>query len=935
MADINKVSDYVWRIDKSGDMNVPAVIFASEKMLGKMRGDRTLTQLTNVATLPGIVRSAYVMPDGHEGYGFPIGGVAAFREEEGIVSPGGVGYDINCILPGAHILSSFGFFRPIEAYSAYFSEVAHTGGTVLLTGSHELVVGSEKGRATFFMHKEFEGQVYTVETLSGTVTVTPDHPIITPTGRKLPADLSEGGTILTYPFEGVEYELFCENEEEIAIYAKLIGYLTGDGTLTYSNRKMRAIFFGKKEDLARIRDDVAKLGYHSHIIERIRAHSINGKRFTATNAELHVYSQEFARRLIELGAPVGNKTNVRFRVPPFVRTSPLWIKRLYLAALFGAELSAPATSSKTGFYMPTLNMNKAVTLESNAREFLFDLSELLGEFGVNIAKVSKVECVNGKVRLRLEVDGDEENLLKLYTRIGYEYNTKRMVAGLAAVLYIRMKAMYRAKREEVRARVCELKSKGFRLSELQERFASKWANARFIERAYYENTSARAPLSLPSFDEFLAMQVEAYNTFGALVDEIITIGKKGYSGRVYDFNVESHHRFVANGIIVSNCGVRVIKTNLKYADVAPKLRDLVNSIFENCPSGVGSEGKVRLDTQTLKQVLSDGVDWAIRAGYGWERDKEFIEEYGHMKDADPSKVSDTALKRGRPQLGTVGSGNHFIELQEVQDVFDENIASKFGLFKGQFVIMIHTGSRGLGHQVASDYIRIFNEYIQRNNIRLADRELVYAPVNSPEGQDYIKAMNCAVNYAFVNRQMLTHWVREAVGMVFKKDPEDLGMDVLYDVCHNIAKREEHVVEDGRKGFVWVHRKGATRAMPAGRSEVPTAYRDVGQPVLIPGSMGTASYVLVGTPESAEAFHSVCHGAGRVMSRHDAIREYPAAQVRASLENKGIYVRVAERELISEEAPGAYKDIDDVIESVKGAHLANPVVRMVPHGVVKG
>ncbi len=384
-----------------------------------------------------------------------------------------------------------------------------------------------------------------------------------------------------------------------------------------------------------------------------------------------------------------------------------------------------------------------------------------------------------------------------------------------------------------------------------------------------------------------------------------------------------------------NCGVRLLKTNLMYKDVVQHLHPLINSIYENCPSGVGSKGKVRLDPTTLKKVLTEGVEWAVREGYGWDRDLHYIEENGRMKDADPSKVSDMAISRGKPQLGTIGSGNHFIELQEVNQVLDEEVAKKFGLFPGQFVIMIHTGSRGLGHQVASDYIRTFNSYVNKHNITLADRELVYAHVDSTEGSDYIKAMNCAVNFAFVNRQLLTHWVRESVGIILKQDPEDLGMDVLYDVCHNIGKREEHVLENGQKGFVWVHRKGATRSMPAGRPEVPASYRDVGQPVMIPGSMGTASYVLVGTADSAESFHSVCHGAGRVMSRHEAIRTYPVSMVKDLLNQKGIYIRSAESEVISEEAPGAYKDIDDVIDSVVGAKLAKAVTRMIPHGVVKG
>lgn len=386
-----------------------------------------------------------------------------------------------------------------------------------------------------------------------------------------------------------------------------------------------------------------------------------------------------------------------------------------------------------------------------------------------------------------------------------------------------------------------------------------------------------------------------------------------------------------------NCGVRVIRTNLLYSEVSPKLKDFVNSIFNNCPSGVGSKGKLRLENKQLDEVLISGVNWAVENGYGWKKDLERIEEKGCMDNADPDTVGELAMKRGRPQLGTVGSGNHFMEIQEVQEIMNEQTAKKFGLFKGQLVIMIHMGSRGLGHQVASDYIRIFSEYAQRNSIDLVDRELVYAPINSKEGQDYIKAMNCAVNYAFTNRQLLTHWVRESFSKELNSSPEDLEMDIIYDVCHNIAKREEHVVDFDtmKKENVWVHRKGATRAMPKNRVEVPSVYREVGQPVLIPGSMGTSSYILCGTEKSAEPFHSVCHGAGRALSRHQAISSLTSQSVKASLQGKGIYIKTEGHETISEEAPEAYKNIDDVIESVRGAGLANVVARMSPKGVVKG
>jgi tRNA-splicing ligase RtcB len=353
------------------------------------------------------------------------------------------------------------------------------------------------------------------------------------------------------------------------------------------------------------------------------------------------------------------------------------------------------------------------------------------------------------------------------------------------------------------------------------------------------------------------------------------------------------------------------------------------------PSGVGSKGKIRLGRQELDDAITHGARWAIEKGYGWGEDAERIEEGGCMDGADASKVSAKAKERGAPQFGTLGAGNHFLEVQRVERVLDAKTAETFGIAgENQIVVMLHCGSRGFGHQVCDDYIRVMLGAAEKYGIALPDRELCCAPIASQEAHDYLAAMNAAVNYAFCNRQVMTHWIRETFADTFKRSADALGMRVVYDVCHNIAKFEEHEI-DGRRMRVCVHRKGATRAMGPNRPELPAIYRGVGQPVLIPGSMGTGSYVLAGIESAAETFFSTCHGSGRVMSRHEAIRRYKPGEVRRELEAKGVEVRATSGEVISEEAPGAYKSVDEVVKSVEMGGISRIVAKLVPMGVAKG
>jgi len=384
-----------------------------------------------------------------------------------------------------------------------------------------------------------------------------------------------------------------------------------------------------------------------------------------------------------------------------------------------------------------------------------------------------------------------------------------------------------------------------------------------------------------------------------------------------------------------NCGVRLIKTDLTVKDLGGKVNALVDELYKNVPSGLGSKGLTKVGNKELDDILRNGSEWAVENGYGWERDLDATEERGKMLDADPSTVSEKARKRGLPQLGSLGSGNHFLELDVVKDVYNENVAKKFGLKEGAVTVTVHCGSRGCGHQIATEYLQEMERYVRNNNIRLPDRQLACAPLDSKLGNDYYKAMCCGANYAWANRQMITHWVRESFENILGGSAEDMGMDMVYDVAHNIAKKERHDVEKNSKD-VLVHRKGATRAFAAGRSEIAQMYRDVGQPVIIPGDMKVGTYVLVGKKGAMEeTFGSTCHGAGRKMSRTAAVGGLKASDVKNEMRKSNIYLRCGSDEGLLEEAPAAYKDVDEVIKVVCNAGLTDKVAKLTPIGVVKG
>ncbi|MFH1100934.1 MAG: intein-containing RctB family protein [Methanobacteriota archaeon] len=983
---LNKVDAFRYEIPSSytGEhqnlkMKTSAVIYTSEQMLPKLRDDNAPEQAANVTMLPGIVGKSLAMPDIHWGYGFPIGGVAATDADEGVISPGGVGFDINCLSGDAMILHEHGYTKKIKDFERNWRsehiQCANYGKKIINTPINA------------FMRFPTKKSICEVSTESGKRLVsTEDHPFYTPAGMIPLKDLAVGDRVAVNPFEGVEFyepsdtlivteedisrcpfkkqitQVIAElkkrgllplrmNNEKLPYLLKLIGYILGDGTMYFTKEKGTIWLYGEPKDLEMIQADITKLGFTaSKIYKRERSHKIETTydtvRFQRTEYSVKTTASSLAVLFWAMGVPVGNKCAQEYLLPQWVFGLELWQKRLLLASFFGAELSSPSTVTHHGynFYCPILSMNKHEKLVGNGRRFLTQIRDLLACFDVKASLIrERKEYVNkeGNVsfRLRLEISASPGNLLFLWSRVGFVYNKKRSCLANLAVHYLHVKQTVLRERREAEITAKKLKKKGFTRVEIYERLKSSYVNFRFIERSLYEDrkTSPRIASGFPHFHAFIDAYTQGLGDSGLVWDTLKVKTTAGSEPFVYDFTVaDYHHNFIASQFVVSNCGVRLVRTNLHSSDLnMKKIQELIDQMFVNVPAGLGSKAKVRLSKKQLDDVLLLGAKWAVENGYGWDKDIEFLEENGCLQGAQVLKISEKAKQRGAPQLGSLGAGNHFLEIQKVAEIYDPVAAKIYGVTGiDQIMVMIHTGSRGFGHQVCTDHLQVLEQAVRKYNIQLPDRQLACAPVKSKEGQEYLNAMACAANFAWCNRQMIVHWVRESFEHVLQQKAEDLRMEIIYDVCHNIAKLEEHEV-DGKKQKVYVHRKGATRAFGPGKTEVPLKYRDVGQPVLIPGDMGTESYLLRGTKEAEETFGSTCHGAGRVMSRHQAVQNWRGEAIMKMLKQKGIYAHPASWKVMAEEAPDAYKDVSQVVDVTHGARLSLKVARLVPLGVVKG
>jgi tRNA-splicing ligase RtcB len=732
---------------------------------------------------------------------------------------------------------------------------------------------------------------------------------------------------------------------------KLVGVVFGDGSLHIDKKGKGVVsFHGKAGDLEAIRADIEAIGVTpSKVYRRERTHTITTtyKTYTFDRTEewFKVVGRGFAALLVALGVPAGVKTKQDYDLPAWLDRSPLWHKRLFLAALFGAELSTPATvpNHDTVFASPVLSMSKRTAHVARGERLLAQLANWLGEFGVAVQKFGRrdeQQNADGdrSVRLRLVVANDSANLVRLWSQVGFEYNRERTAKAALAIQYLKEKERFVAAREAIANEAVAMATAGTPRAKIFGQLVGETANSRFVERSLYEKrkTHPRAGEGFIRFEAFCRDR-QVSDEAGMVWDSVASIVPvQNFDGLVYDFTVNhDDHNFVANGFVVSNCGVRLVKTNLFLDDVKHHMKELVRELFYNVPSGAGRTGKYKFDTTETRRLMGEGPKFVINRNLGVSRDLEHTEANGHIDGGDPHQVSDHAVKRGAEQCGTLGSGNHFMEVQVVDSVFDADVANAFGLELNQVCVMIHSGSRGLGYQVCDDALAVFRNCPEKYGFELPDRQLACAPVESPEGRKYIAQMRAAANYGFCNRQLLMQQAREVFSRVFGRSWEDLGMELLYDVAHNIAKLEEHTV-DGKKKKVWVHRKGATRAFPAGHPEVPEAFRAVGQPVIIPGDMGRASWVLVGAPGAMEkTFGTTCHGAGRAMSRTAAKADAVGRKIERELEHRGVIAMASSRFGLAEEQPKAYKNVDDVVEVVHEADLSRRVVRMRPLGVIKG
>jgi len=986
---IEKIDDFRWRIPKSfkPGMRVPGVIYASEKMLESIFQDRAAEQVANVACLPGIVKHSLAMPDIHWGYGF-------------------------CLTKDAKILTDFGYYKAIIDFEKdWASQVLKS-----------IDLQSKKTIRTPVVRfiKLEPKRIFTVTTKEGyKIKGTKDHPLFTPSGMKSIGKLSDGEKIAIFPFEGIPYKkptsqvIISEKDirktllkigrkpntprfeiniqklkernllhltyshSKLPYILKIMGFVFGDGSMNFIGKRGDGIvhFSGKPEDLEEVRKDVKALGYTPSPIHYYKTRSTRADDRYHDSYSFCINASSLVILLETLGVPRGVKVSQPYRVPSWIFKAPLWQKRLFLASLFGCELRIPHRRLKRRGYFnaPSFPMSKKEALIKNGKLFLNDIKRLLKEFGVNILYIDqrrRYQNKKGEITWALEliISPIPKNLLNLWSKVGFEYNSERSFKANAAVQYLRFRQrIIEEKDEAIKVHIPQLLKEGLSYQKVALQLAGNPLTRRFIIDICWKLNKGRSvipriPFSFPSFEDYAKKLTLGLGKSGMVWDEINTIEETAYQDPVYDFTVEhSDHNFIANNFIVSNCiggvaatdinadgiispcgvgfdincGMRLIRSNLTAKDLShDKINDLVWALYNNIPAGIGSSGDINLKGADQRKILTAGAQWAVKQGYGVKEDIEYTEERGMMEGADSEVVSERAYKRGKKQIGTLGSGNHFLEVQVVDEIYDEYTAGVFGLEKGTVTIMLHCGSRGFGYQICDDYSRQMVEVSRKYNIDLPDRQLACAPFTSPEGQAYFSAMKCAANYGWANRQVIMHLVRLTCEKFFGEAWTKLGLNLIYDVTHNIAKVETHVV-DGDKKKLCVHRKGATRAFGPGHPNLPAKYKSIGQPVIIPGDMGTNSYLLTGTEKAAETFYSTSHGAGRVMSRKAAVNKLRGRDIARELEEKGIFVRSAGRSTLAEEAPEAYKNIHDVVDVVHQAGISKKICRLKPLGVIKG
>lgn len=985
---LERIDEFRWRLPKSykAGMRTDGVIYANERMINDIRNDRAAEQVANVAMLPGIVGNSLAMPDIHWGYGFCL------TEDTDILTNFGyykkisdfekdwyrqrlISFDSQAQKMTATSIVRFFKLKPKPIYRL----TTKTGYEIKATGDHPLLTpsGMRSIKELFCRTKiaiyPFQGVPYQ-EPPHGTIISEND---IKNTLMKL------GRTPNTPKFDIILQKLkkrgllpMTYTHSALPIILKIMAFVFGDGSMNFIGKRGDGIihFSGKFQDLTEVRKDLERIGYTATPIRIRRTKSSRGKDKYYTSCEFVVDASSLVVLLESLGVPRGTKVAQPYRIPLWIMRAPLWQKRLFLATLFGCELRIPHRRLKRRAYFnaPAFPMAKSEELIENGKDFLKDVESLLREFGVKtlyIDKRKKHISTEGRVTWALEliISPKPQNLFNLWGKIGFEYNFERSFVASVAVSYIKLKLkILREKKDVIETVIPRLLKERLSYEKIAAQLAGNPITKRFVIDVCWKlnkgkSVIPRIPSNFPLFEDYLKEASKDIGHSGIMWDDIEKIEEMPRKEFVYDFTV-SHpdHNFVANNFVVSNCiggvaatdvddggvispggvgfdincGIRLMRTNLTVKEVAPKLRDLVQALYNDIPAGVGSKGDIKISPKDERKLLVQGSAWVVANGYGRPEDLEYTEEHGAIKGADPDSVSSRAYERGKDQSGTLGSGNHFLEVQEIDEIYDAGTAGIFGIEKGQVVLMIHSGSRGLGYQVCDEYSRDMIRCLSKYDIEVPDRQLACAPVNSPEGKAYLGAMKCAANYAWANRQCLMHLARRVFEKVFRIGEGDLGLDLIYDVAHNIAKLEKYSI-GGKERTLCVHRKGATRAFGPGHPELPAKYQKTGQPVIIPGDMGRNSYLLTGTKKAEETFYSSCHGAGRRMSRSEAIKRAHGRSIAREFEAKGIIVMATGRGTLAEEMPEAYKDVNEVVGVVAGAGISRKVCRMRPLGVIKG
>jgi len=979
---LEKIDDYRWRVPKENGMRVEGRIYASEEMLSQIEKDNAIQQVKNVAYLPGIVNYSLAMPDIHWGYGFCLTGESKILTEFGYYKSIRsfenewknrrlkiVNMELKRITN-----STISKFLKLKSQKVY-KITTELGYTIKATPDHPIFTpyGMKLLKDINNWDKvavlPFDGVKYEKPSAKIIISEIEIKNTLLKLNRKPGAP---GFDMIINKLKKRNLIRIGYNHEKMPYILKIMGFIFGDGSMNFIGKRGDGIlnFSGKKEDLEAVRNDIRKIGYTPGPIHlrRIKSSENSNKYYNCYS--FYINASSLVVLLETLGVPRGSKVDKEYRLPSWIFKATLWQKRLFLASLFGCELRVPHRRlNRRGYFdAPVFSMGKREDILENGKEFLNDIRLLLEDFGVktlyiNIRKRHISKKGNVTYLLDLVISPKMENLINLWGKIGFEYNYGRSFMANIALQYLKFRRkIIKEKEMAISFSIPFLLKKGLSYKKIADRLANSNLTERFIKDVCYKlkrgkKILPRIPADFPDFEEFIKDRILNLGKCGLVWDKIIKIKEISHKGYVYDFTISNKfHNFIANKFVVSNCiggvaamdidkggvispggvgydincGVRLVKTNLKEEEVKLKLESLMVSFYNNIPSGVGSKGKLKLSEKELKKVLIKGSEWAVENGYGEKEDIDNTEEGGRMKSASYEYISRRAIERGLPQLGTLGSGNHFLEVQKVVEIYDEDVAKKWGVFAGQIVIMIHSGSRGLGYQVCDDYVRELQSAVNKYGIKIPDRQLVCVPFNSPEGKRYFESMSAAANYAWCNRQIIMHWVRESFFKVFGISPKDAGLELLYDVAHNIGKLENY-----KEKKLIVHRKGATRSLPKGHELLPEHYRDTGQPVIIPGSMGTESYLLVGGEKAEETFYSTSHGAGRQMSRREALRRVQGFELKTELESKGIVVETKSMRGLAEESPEAYKDVSEVVEVCVKSGISKKVARMVPVGVVKG